>query len=149
MKVILNEDVRKVGKKGQVVEVADGYGHNFLIARGLAVEATPAAMKVLADKRAADKRRDDKVRAEAEAASARLSGKVVRVSIAAGEGGKLFGAVTTAQVAEALKAQYDLDVEKKNLKIDGTVKALGSYRLAIKLHSSVEVSMTLAVVGAN
>ncbi|EEX48153.1 MULTISPECIES: 50S ribosomal protein L9 [Jonquetella] len=145
MKVILKEDVRKLGKKGQVVEVSDGYGRNYLISRGLAVEATASTMKVQAERDAAERRKDEKLRAEAESVKARIAGKVVRVSIPAGEGGKLFGAVTSAQIAEALGAQYGVSVDKKDVKLDGVIKALGGYPLTLKLHPAVDASMTVSV----
>lgn len=145
MKVILNEDVRKLGKKGESIEVADGYGRNYLIARGLAREATALALKELKEQNAADQRRDDKKRQEALELQSQLSGKVVRMAVSSGEGGRLFGSVTTAQVAQALKEQYKAKIDKKNIQIDGAVKTLGSWPLTMKLHGGVELSMTLVV----
>ncbi len=147
MKVILKEDVRKLGKKNQVVDVSDGYARNFLFPRGLAVEGSAQNINELKEKTAADKRRDSRLIAEAEALKARLSGKVVKMGISAGVGGRLFGSVTAAQVADALKAQYDVTIDKKNIKIDGAVKALGAYPLSLKLYTGVECAMTLSVEG--
>ena len=126
MKVILKEDVRKLGKKNAVVEVSDGYARNFLFPRGLAVEGTAQNVNILRDKTAAAERRDLKLTAEAEAVKAKIAGKVIKMSVGAGEGGRLFGSVTAAQVAEALEAQYGVKLDKKNVKIDGAVKALGA-----------------------
>ena len=147
MKVILKEDVRKLGKKNAVVEVSDGYARNFLFPRGLAVEGTAQNVNILRDKTAAAERRDLKLTAEAEAVKAKIAGKVIKLSVGAGEGGRLFGSVTAAQVAEALDAQYGVKLDKKNVKIDGAVKALGAYPLTLKLYAGVECAMTLSVEG--
>lgn len=149
MKVILKEDVRKLGKKNAVVEVSDGYARNFLFPRGLAVEGTAQNVNILRDKTAAAERRDLKLTAEAEAVKAKIAGKVIKMSVGAGEGGRLFGSVTAAQVAEALEAQYGVKLDKKNVKIDGAVKALGAYPLTLKLklYAGVECAMTLSVEG--
>lgn len=147
MKVILKEDVRKLGKKGTVVEVSDGYARNYLFARQLAIEATGQNVKELSDKNAAAQRRDEKMTAAALEQKAKISGKVVKMSISAGEGGRLFGSITAAQVCEALEKQYGVSVDKKNLKIDGVVKSLGAYPLSVKLYTGVECSMTLSVEG--
>ena len=147
MKVILKEDVRKLGKKNAVVEVADGYARNFLFPSGLAVEGTAQNVNILKDKTAAAERRDSRLTAEAEAVKAKIGGKVVRMGVGAGEGGRLFGSVTAAQVAEALQAQYGVKLDKKNVKIDGAVKALGAYPLTLKLYPGVECAMTLSVEG--
>ena len=148
MKVILKEDVRKLGKKNDVVEVSDGYARNFLFSRGLAVEATAQNLNALKTKAAADTRRDAKLTAEAQERKAKIQGKVIKIAIACGEGGRLFGSVTGAQVAEALSEQYGVAVDKKNIKIDGNVKALGDYKVTLKLYTGVECDMTLSVVGA-
>ncbi|MGI6076257.1 MAG: 50S ribosomal protein L9 [Pyramidobacter sp.] len=147
MKVILKEDVRKLGKKNAVVEVSDGYARNYLFPRGLAVEGSSQNLNALKDKTAAEQRRDARLTAEAEAVKAKISGKVIRMPITAGENGRLFGSVTVAQVADALKAQYGVELDKKNIKIDGAVKALGGYPLTLKLYTGVECSMTLSVEG--
>ena len=147
MKVILKEDVRKLGKKNAVVEVSDGYARNFLFPRGLAVEGTAQNVNILRDKTAAAERRDLKLTAEAEAVKAKIAGKVIKMSVGAGEGGRLFGSGTAAQVAEALEAQYGVKLDKKNVKIDGAVKALGAYPLTLKLYAGVECAMTLSVEG--
>ena len=147
MKVILKEDVRKLGKKNAVVEVSDGYARNFLFPRGLAVEGTAQNVNILRDKTVAAERRDLKLTAEAEAVKAKIAGKVIKMSVGAGEGGRLFGSVTAAQVAEALEAQYGVKLDKKNVKIDGAVKALGAYPLTLKLYAGVECAMTLSVEG--
>ena len=147
MKVILKEDVRKLGKKDAVVEVSDGYARNYLFPRGLAVEGSSQNLNILKDKTTADRRRDARLTAEAEAVKAKIGGKVIHMSINAGESGRLFGSITVAQVADALKAQYGVELDKKNIKIDGAVKSLGGYPLSLKLYAGVDCSMTLSVEG--
>jgi large subunit ribosomal protein L9 len=147
MKVILKEDVRKLGKKNAVIEVSDGYARNYLFPRGLAVEGSAQNINTLKSRAEADRRRDAKLTAEAEAVKAKITGKVIHMTISAGENGRLFGSITVAQVADALKAQYGVDLDKKNIKLDGTVKALGGYPLTLKLYPGVECSMTLSVEG--
>ncbi len=145
MKVILKEDVRKLGKKNEVVEVSDGYARNYLFSRGLAVEASAQNVNIMKDKTAAAARRDARLTADAEAVKARITGKVVKVKVSCGEGGRLFGSVTAAQAADALKEQYGVELDKKNVKIDGAVKSLGAYPLTLKLHTGVACARTLSV----
>jgi len=126
MKVILKQDVNKIGKKGELLEVADGYGRNFLIARGLADEATEGKVRELQQMQKTQKIKDDKKLKIAEEARKKLGGKVVRIKVNTGEGGKLFGSVTTAQIAEALAIQFSVPVKAK-------------------LYTGVEAEMTLKV----
>ena len=145
MKVILKQDVNKIGKKDDLLEVADGYGRNFLIARGLAEEATEGKVRELQQMQKTQKIKDDKKLKIAEEARKKLGGKVVRIKVNTGEGGKLFGSVTNAQIADVLKAQYGIPVEKKDLKMDETVKQTGEFSFKVKLYTGVEAGMTLKV----
>ena len=145
MKVILKQDVNKIGKKGELLEVADGYGRNFLISRGLAEEATEGRIRELQQMQKTQKIKDDKKLKIAEEAKKKLGGKVVRIKVNTGEGGKLFGSVTNAQIADVLKAQYGIPVEKKDLKMDETVKQTGEFSFKVKLYTGVEAGMTLKV----
>ena len=145
MKVILTKDVNKVGKKGQILEVSDGYGRNFLIGRGVAVAATEGNPKENQEMKKTQKIKDDKKLQLAEEKKKTLGGKVVTIRATAGEGGKLFGSITAAQVAEAVTAAYKVDVDKKDLKLAEAVKVAGSYAFKIKLHPGVEADMTLKV----
>lgn len=145
MKVILKQDVNKIGKKGELLEVADGYGRNFLIARGLAEEATEGRIRELQQMQKTQKIKDDKKLKIAEEAKKKLGGKVVRIKVNTGEGGKLFGSVTNAQIADVLKAQYGIPVDKKDLKMDETVKQTGEFSFKVKLYTGVEAGMTLKV----
>ncbi|EHL63827.1 50S ribosomal protein L9 [Cloacibacillus evryensis] len=145
MKVILKQDVAKVGKKGDLVEVSDGYGRNFLVGRGLGEEATPGKLREYQEFQKTQKARDDKRQKSAEEMKKKLGGKLVSVKVSAGEGGKLFGSVTSAQVAEALSAQFGAGIDKKDIKLDESIKQAGSYAFRIKLYPGVEAEMTLKV----
>ncbi len=145
MKVILTEDVRKLGKKGDVVEVSDGYARNYLFGRKLAIEATSQSLKELGDRAAANQRRDEKQKAHALELKAKLSGKVIHIALSSGEGGRLFGSVTAAQIAACLEGQYGATVDKKLIKLESTVKSLGAYPVTLKLYPGVEATMTLSV----
>ena len=145
MKVILKQDVAKVGKKGDLVEVSDGYGRNFLVGRGLGEEATPGRLREYQEFQKTQKARDDKRQKSAEEMKKKLGGKLVSVKVSAGEGGKLFGSITSAQVAEALSAQFGAGIDKKDIKLDESIKQAGSYAFRIKLYPGVEAEMTLKV----
>lgn len=146
MKVILQQDVKGQGKKGQMIEASDGYARNFLLPRKLAVEATADNVnkmkmhdKAVAAQQAAEK-------AEAEANAAKLKDVTVKVSAKAGSGGRLFGAVTTKEIADSLKAQTGLEIAKTKIVQEEPIKSFGTYELKVKL--GYEVTGTLKVVVA-
>lgn len=145
MKVILLTDVSKVGRKGDLVDVAEGYGRNFLIPRKMAEEATREKLK---DWEQRQKTKEVRAKREEEAAwssRALLQGKQVVLKVSAGERGKLFGSVTATQVAERIQEKYGVPVDKKDVRLPSPVKELGSYPFSIKLHQGVEADMTLKV----
>jgi len=144
MKVILKEDVSKLGRKGDLVEVSDGYCRNFLFPRGLAEEATPGKLKELEERRRSKAAKDAKLVAQVKEQAAHLGGKRVVVKASAGESGKLFGAVTAQQVAEAIEAQHGVKVDKREIKLD-QIKQLGEYRFKVRLYPGVEAEMSLSV----
>lgn len=145
MKVILTSEVKKLGAAGDLVEVSDGYARNFLFPRGLAEEATAGKVADLKERQRNQKVRDDKLRAEAEAAKKAIAGKVVKVTAAAGDKGKLFGSVTSAQIAEALELQYGVKVDRRDIKTEDTIKQPGSHPVSLKLHSGIHAEITLMV----
>lgn len=145
MKVILKQDVNKIGRKGELLEVADGYGRNYLIARGLATEATEGRLRELTEKQKTQKVREDKKLSSAQEAKKKLGGKVILIKVNTGEGGRLFGSVTTAQIAEAVAAQYGVVVDKKDIKLESPVKQAGDYQVKIKLYTGVEAELSLKV----
>ncbi len=144
MKVILKEDVKGQGKKGELINASDGYARNFLLPRGLAIPADAQAMNDLKNKEEAAKHRLAVEKQEAEAAAAKLTGKTLKLTARAGQGGKLFGSVTTKEVAEELKKQFQLDVDKRKI-VMADIKAFGSYEAEIKLPQGISAKMTVMV----
>ena len=143
MKVILQQDVRGQGKKGEMIEVSEGYGRNFLLPRKLAVPATADAINTMNLKEKARKAEEARQKAEAEATAEKLKECMVKLTAKAGNGGKLFGAVTTKEISEGLKTQYGVDIPKQKLVLDEPIKAYGSYQVKAKL--GFEVSGTVYV----
>ncbi|MDA8097741.1 MAG: 50S ribosomal protein L9 [Clostridia bacterium] len=149
MKVVLLKDVSGVGKRGEIVNVAEGYGRNFLIPRGIAQEATEGRIKEIAQNRQAKATKEERMAAEARKLAARIKGLSVRVEARAGEGGKLFGSVGNKDVAQALAAQAGIKLDKKKIELKETVKALGSYSALARLHPGVQAEFTVEVVNSN
>ena len=144
MKVILQQDVRGQGKKGQLVEVSDGYARNFLLPRKLAVTATAENLNTMKQQEKARKAQEAAEKAQAEALSKQLEGLTVKIPAKAGEGGRLFGAVTAKEISEALSAQHGLNIAKTKLVLDEPIKACGGYQIRAKL--GYEVTGTVNVV---
>ncbi|MBR2530524.1 MAG: 50S ribosomal protein L9 [Lachnospiraceae bacterium] len=145
MKVILLQDVKSVGKKGDIVDVSDGYAKNFIFKKKL---GTPADSKNLNDLKL-QKANEEKVAAENLEAAKELSGqiasKIVVVSLKAGEGGKPFGSVSSKEIAEEAKNQFGLDIDKKKIVLTEPIKAFGTHEVAIKLHPSVTATLRVKV----
>lgn len=148
MKVILTQDVKGQGKKGQMIEVSDGYGRNFLLAKGLAVEANASNVNVMKTKQAAEDARKAKELAEAKALAAQLAKITLTIRVKSGENGKLFGAVSTKDIADELKKQYQFDVDKKKLVLREMIKSLGTYEVQAKLYSEVSAKFNVIVAEA-
>ena len=146
MKVILQQDVRGQGKKGQLVEVAEGYARNFLLPRKLAVPATADAMNTMKLQEKARKAEEARQKAEAEAVAEKLKGAVVKLTAKAGANGKLFGAITSKEISEGLLSQHGIELAKQKIVIDEPIKAFGTYELKAKL--GFETSGTVYVVVA-
>ena len=142
MKVILQQDVRGQGKKGQMVEVSDGYARNFLLPKKLAVTATPESINTMKQQ---EKARKAQMAAE-KAVSKKLEGLMVKISAKAGEGGRLFGAVTAKEISEALAAQHGLNIAKTKLVLEDPIKSCGSYSLKCKLGHEVTGVVNVLVV---
>ena len=144
MKVLLLQDVKPQGKKGDIVEVNDGYARNFLIRRGLAKEATASVINENNQRRAADeKRRKEELEAAKQAAD-RLNGTTVEIAIRCGENGKPFGAVTAKEIADKL-SQMGYDVDKKKVVLKDAIKMVGNYHVELKLHPGVTAKVVVAV----
>ena len=144
MKVILKADVRGKGKKGQMIEVAEGYARNFLLPKGLAVLATADAMNTMRLQEKAKAKADAEAKAAAAEIAEKLKGLQVKVASKGGEGGKLFGAVTGREIAAALKEQHGVDIDSKKLVLDEPIKSFGSYQVKAKL--GFEISGTVYVI---
>ena len=145
MKVILQQDVRGQGKKGQLVEVSEGYARNFLRPRKLAIAATPDAINTMNLKEKARKAEEARLKAEAEATAEKLKECMVKLTAKAGSGGKLFGAVTTKEISEGLKEQFGVDVPKQKLVLEEPIKAFGSYQVKAKLGFEVNGTVYVSV----
>jgi len=148
MKVILLGDVKALGKKGQVVEVAEGYGRNFLLPRNLATEASKGALAVLESQSKALAKREAQTLTDAQQLASRIESAKLDVKAKAGGNGKLFGAVTNADVAEAISRSLEIDVDRHKIEIKTAIKALGAYPIEIKLHKNVVAKTTVNVVPA-
>ena len=144
MKVILQQDVSGKGKRGQLVEVAEGYARNYLLPRKLAVLATADAVNTMQLRDKAKKAEDARLKAEAEAVSAKLKNSPVKVTARAGANGKLCGAVTSTEVSHALKEQHGIELAKQKIVMEEPIKAYGNYELKAKL--GFEVSGTIYVM---
>jgi large subunit ribosomal protein L9 len=148
VKLVLLQDVKALGKRGEVVDVADGYARNFLLPRKLAGEADKGALAQLEAQHRAQERRDAAELAEARTLAARLESAKLIVRAKAGENGKLFGAVTNADVAAAVAAAVAVAIDKHKIELTGAIKALGSYPVEIKLHKNVVARAAVEVVPA-
>ena len=144
MKVILKADVRGKGKKGQMIEVAEGYARNFLMPKGLAVLATADAVNTMRLQEKAKAKADTEAKAAATEIAEKLKGLQVKVVSKGGEGGKLFGAVTGREISAALKEQHGVDIDSKKLVLDEPIKSFGSYQVKAKL--GFEISGTVYVI---
>ena len=145
MKVILQQDVKGQGKKGQLIEASDGYARNFLIPRKLAVPATAENLNTMKQQEKAKKAQEAAEKAEAEALSEKLKTSVVKLTAKAGTGGRLFGAVTSKEISDGLKAQFNIDIPKQKLVLDEPIKAFGSYQVKAKLGFEVTGTVYVSV----
>lgn len=145
MKVILTQDVKGKGKKGQMVEVSDGYGRNYLLPRGLAKEATNSNINVMEGQAASAEFRRQKEIEEAQALSAKLKEISVQLKAKAGENGKLFGSITSKDVAEALTSQHHIKIDKKKFVLPDGIKTLGTTIVEIKIHAGITGKLSVNV----
>ena len=145
MKVILLEDVKAQGKKGELVEVSDGYARNFLFPKKLAKEADAAAMNDLKNKEAAKKYREEGEKKEAKELAQKLESLQVKLEIQAGAEGRVYGSVTAKDVAEALQKTYGIEIDKRKIEMDA-IKACGNYQLTVKVYPGIQAKLALTVV---
>ena len=145
MRVILKREVAGLGRPGDVKDVADGYAQNFLLPRGLAIEATAGEMKVLSRARDAKRAKQDRAHADAEELAKRLAETTLVFKLKAGEQGKTFGSVTSKDIAEALQREQKVDVDKTKVHLPEPLKALGVHQVEIRLSTDVRANVTVAI----
>lgn len=145
MKVILLQDIKGTGKKGQIVEASDGYARNFLFPKKLAAEATATAINAAKKSQEAEDHRERVRRGEAEELAKKLKGGVIKISARGGEGGRLYGSVTAQEVADALGAQHGVKVEKRRLELPEAIRAAGDYEVSVWLYAGVTTKMLVKI----
>ncbi|HUV09492.1 MAG TPA: 50S ribosomal protein L9 [Acidimicrobiia bacterium] len=146
MKIVLREDVETLGNKGDLVDVADGYARNFLVPRGLAMNATRGVVAQAEAMRRNRSARDERDRAEAQDLAAKLTAQPISVVARAGEGGKLFGSITSADIVTAVSAQVGIELDRRTITLTEPLKELGPAEVPVRLHADVEASVTVEVV---
>lgn len=147
MELILRSDVASLGKKGDVIDVADGYARNYLVPKGLAMKAHKGALDQAAAMRRARDVRDAADRQAAEELARRLVPKVIAIKARVGAGGKLFGSVSTTDIAQAVLAQTGIELDRRKLHLEDAIKEVGTFRVVARLHAEVEFPVTVEVSG--
>jgi large subunit ribosomal protein L9 len=145
MKVILKEDIKHVGKMGQILDVADGYARNYLIPKGLVAEASKKNIKFLEHEKRIIQEKAKKIKDSAQDFASRISSTTISIKAKAGEEGKLFGSITTMDIAEALQKE-GIEIDKKKISLEEPIKRLGSYTVNIKLHHDVSAPLNIQVI---
>lgn len=144
MKVILLKDIKGTGKKDQIIEASDGYARNFLFPKGLAREASAANLNAIQNAKSAQKHREDVERAQAQETCKKLSGKVIHIAARGAEGGRLYGSVTSQEIADALQEQYGVKVEKRRVDV-ANIRNAGDYTASVWLYAGITAEMTVKV----
>ena len=145
MKVILKEDVKGTGKKGEMVNVKDGYARNFLFPKGLAVEATAENINIMKARKEAESAKKQKEMAQARELAAKLKDITVVIKTKAGENGKLFGSITSKDISDKLKSDYKIDIDKKKFNMPEPIKSLGSCEVEVKLYPEISAKLNIKV----
>lgn len=148
MKVILKADVKGSGKKGQTIEVSDGYARNFLFPRGLAVEATSGAVKSIEEEKKAQQQKQDRIIAEVKALRDKLEGQTVKIVARTGEGGRLFGSITNKDIADAIAKFLGKEFDRKIIEITHPIKTLGLFPVALKFGHNISGTVNVEIVSA-
>ena len=146
MKVILLQDVKALGKKGDVVEVSEGYARNMLLKKGMGIEATGKNMNDLKLQKANAEKIARETLEAAQSLGKEMEGKSIKIAVKTGEGGRIFGSVSSKEIAEEIKKQLGYEIDKKKIQIDNPIKALGVTNVSIKLHTKVTAELKLQVV---
>ena len=148
MKVILLQDVKALGKKGETVNVNDGYARNFILPKKLGVEANSKNLNDLKLQKAHEEKRAQEILDEAKTLGAKIAASQVKVTIKTGEGGKIFGSVSSKEIAQAAKEQLALEIDKKKMNLPSPIKTLGTHMVPVKLHPKVTVELKVVVTEA-
>lgn len=148
MKVVLKQDVRNLGKKGELVETSDGYARNFLFPRNLAAEADNKAMNELKNAESSKQFKIDTQIKQATASKNKLEGQVFKMTAKAGSNGRLFGSVTSKEIAQEIKKQYAISVYKRKVTLDTDIKAFGTYNATVKLYNGIVANIKVQVTEA-
>ena len=148
MEIVLLEDVKSRGKKGQIVKVNDGYARNFILPKKLGVEATPKSLNDLKLQKAKEAKIAAEQLAEAKELAAKIEAAAVTVSIRSGEGGRTFGSVSTKEIAKAAAEQLKLEIDKKKMVLQEPIKSLGTFEVPVKLHKDVTATLRVKVTEA-
>ena len=144
MDLILNADVKGLGKKGELVKTSDGYARNFLFPRNLAVEANAQAMTELKNREQSKQHKIDVATQQAKEAAGKLEGKTIKLTAKAGKNGKLFGSVTSKEIAEKIKAQFSIDIDKRKVSVED-IKNFGTYTAEVKLYTGISAKVFVQV----
>lgn len=145
MKVILLKDIKGTGKKDQLLEVSDGFARNYLLPRKLAVEATAATLNSVETAKQAAQHREEKKRDAAEATARAMKGKVIALTARAGEGGRLYGSITSSEIADALKEQHGVEIDRRKIELSDPIRAAGQYTITVRLSAGVSTHMVVNV----
>lgn len=145
MKVILTQDVKSQGIKGQVIEVSDGYARNYLLPQGLAEEASKTKLKEIQEKNLRDAKKKDKEKEDAEKIKAKLHEQILEIKVKTGGNDRLFGAVTSKEIAESIQDKFGIKIDKKKIEMVEAIKHLGEYTVKIKIYPSVQAELSLII----
>ena len=148
MKVILLDNIKGVGKKDEIINASDGYARNYLLPKKLAVEANAENMSKLNNKKESANYKKDQEKQNAEELAKKLKGIMLKIKVKAGENGKIFGGVTSKEISENLKSQYNFVVDKKKIELKDTIKTLGSFNVTVKLYEGILADLKVEVISA-
>ncbi len=146
MKVILKQDIRALGKRGDIKEVADGYGRNYLLPKGLAIEATSGNLKILSDQKELTAQKEFREKEEAKELAGRLNGLELSFKVKTGEGGRLFGSITGKDLADQIYQKTKIELDKRKLEIEDAIKSLGKHQVKVHLYKGITAEVNVNVV---
>lgn len=144
--MILKQDIRSLGKRGDVKEVADGYARNFLLPKGLAIEATSGNLKILSDQKAMNAQKEFREQEEAKELAKRLNGLEINFKVKTGEGGRLFGSITSKDLADQIYQKTEITVDKRKLEMEDSIKSLGEFKVKAHLYKGITAEINVNVV---